>query len=193
MVLEEDGKETKYKRVTPPENLRKNIVGLWEYDDGVITEFTTGGILLDSRLSNDEQVYYSILSDYTIALYHDSQKQDFFGFIGCISSGKDIMVLGRQGDEPDRELKKLPGHQNLATDILGLWKQDGDDENLLEFVNNGTYIQHLTNTINEYQVISDNSIIMDGQYVNVIKISKNELMVRQWDTEYFDEIVTFVK
>jgi hypothetical protein len=199
MVFEEDGIETKYKRVTPPKNLRENIIGVWESDNGSISEYTSSGIYL---YLPDNPSYYQILSDYTIAYYEDSQKQDLMGLDRCVEATDNLITLGFHGEGPDLKLKKLPGYKNLVTDIIGAWKFADDGENaktVIEFADNASYILYDGPDgpeIKTYKIISNNTILMDGEYVYIQKISKKELQMSLWSQmgeEGLNEIVTLIK
>ena len=191
MVLEENGKEINLARVIPPDNLHDRIIGLWEYhdDDGEgIVEFTPDGLVLHSRQGEFTQTHYKVISDNSIATFEDSQHIDVI--IRCVKLYGDTLVFNH-GTE--WTLNKLPDYPNLSTDIIGLWKLQDTKENILEIVDNGTYILYFGNEINNYTIISGNTIQMDGHYVHVMKISKNVLQLQPWGSENSEEITNLIK
>lgn len=211
LVLEEAGKQTTLKRIPPIPNLRVEIVGLWEWSDGTITEFAKDGSFL-SNIWFYRNEHYKVLSNNTIVVYEGDnsedvsqlltfQKGDNNTIIAVSPKGLIAYNMGYEntaGDTPST-LVKSKGHSNLSNDILGIWK-DEDGEVALEFVDSGKMIAHQANEIYDYKVISANTILfLDSkskpEFMNVLMISKDNLQFRIWnpDPNIFLPVHNFTK
>lgn len=186
LIVEENGNQITLNKIPEVTNLSRDIVGVWEWSDGTITEFAKNGVFL-TNIWFYQNEYYKVISNNTVAVYEGEQLDrlsQFFTFrpsennslVAVSPKGLIMFNLGYENvsDGSPSTLIKLNDYPNLANDIIGTWKnQDGDVA--LEFVSSGKMIAHQEiviklgdgffsgiqeGVIYSYEIISGNTIMV---------------------------------
>lgn len=179
-------------------NLTNDIVGLWVSNDpNHNIEFAQNGTYIMSSGSNESATSaaglgkYQVLSSNSILIQIDvPQKSDPVTMQVNGISSETLMVSYYQS--PPFSLTKVKGTPNLVEKIVGVWRMGQGPA--VEFTKAGKLLVYAHNSVSDYTVISDNSIVIESasainpanrfSVMTFIDVSVDQLKFVMWGRVY---------
>ena len=186
LTVGETGETQTYHRLEVVPNLEDAVIGLWIYkgednNNNYAVEFSPDGTVIAYYFGVGT---YKVLGNNSIGLY-SSQNPDGNFVLHIIGATNNSLTI-YDGPNFTYLMTRVEENSNLKKNIVGLWHNELGEQ--VEFTADGRYIAHDEGIIAEYQVISNNTILLkDGEEtfpMNVMNLSNDSFAAKEWGEAY---------